>query len=101
MEAGRRQLGGDHAHICRQARVESLSQSVDGQAARIFEAGNLAQRMRSRIGAARTVNCGLCPREMKQRCPQLTLDRAMLGLQLPAVEVSAVVLEYELDGRCP
>lgn len=100
MEAGRRQLGRDHAHIRRQASVEGLSQSVDGQATGIFEAGDLAQRMRSRISAARTVNCGLCPGEMKQRCPQLTLDRAMLGLQLPAVEVSAVVLEDELDGGC-
>ena len=101
MEAGRRQLGGDHAHVRWQAGVESLSQSVDGQATKIFKAGHLAQRMRSRIGAARSVNRGLCPGEMKQRSPQLTLDRAMLGLQLPAVEVCAVVLEDELDGGCP
>ncbi len=56
--------------------------------------------MRSRIGAARTVNCGFFPGDVKQRCPQLTLDGAMLGLLLPAAEVSAVVLEDELDGGC-
>ena len=90
-------LRAKHCHVERQVRVERCCQTPCREASAVVEVGHLPFGVSTGVRAPRGVEPGLLTGHCIQCLPQLLLDRAVGGLELPAGEVGAVVLEEEPD----
>src|SRR5580698_1451310 len=90
-------LGGDDADGMRQHGIHAALKFGGGEIGMRFEVGDLAQGVDSPVGAAGAVNGHALLGDFLEGVFEGALDGGDFGLELPAVEVGAVVGDGEFD----
>ncbi len=98
-EAARGFFDGQHRHVARQLGVERFLKHLERQFTFGVETDHLADSMHAGIGAAAGEDARELARDFGQRVFQRSLQRALVvGLNLPAGEIGAVVSEREFES---
>ena len=89
--------GVDHLHVLGQPAVDGLRQSIDRDARRGVEVCDLPVRVDPGVGTSRSLNFDGPLFNLRQSGFDFTLDRALVGLDLPAREAGPLVGDRELE----